>query len=489
MALASRQFWGNKKKLKKASEERQVSLSDLDKLSEIKDIKTRNKLLDVIGTDSFSYEFRRANDEQIRTEKEKMWRELAKKHNLTEIKKTDRWSGKYTQAGPAKDKKDFEDKIVKGVEFFSPEGGICFLYKKANVAKKPEKSPERIKRDECVSALNAENERMYNSRIEYVKNIKVAEIKGCESLIIKTIVTAALERRLYNVPDRLKAVMGNDDKKDDAAALFKTAYCTFGDSKYFSCHDLNGEYEKSNPLEDVYKFLKACGYTMSEAEEKILSGESELYYHVDPIAKEVKEEIDRLAVFDVNEKLLDNIYKLLKDDNKDALVELVTSCARDKVCYFCGADVKCDRRSPSSKCWKPDEEQIEEDVDNFFEAYHRIKERAILAGKSEMSYGVDAAVDKITDEVKLNIRELPMLDLSDESVDEIYRLLCEENKEELVEFFTEEARKNKECFYCGAECPRTPYSTTDGCWEADVEEIEDGVDEIIDAYHEIKERG
>ena len=48
----------------KRSQQRQVSLADYEKLNEITDIETRNKLLDVLGTNNFNNEFERAKRAQ-----------------------------------------------------------------------------------------------------------------------------------------------------------------------------------------------------------------------------------------------------------------------------------------------------------------------------------------------------------------------------------------------------------------------------------------
>lgn len=381
----------DREKLKEIVEDRQISLGEIDKLSEIKDIKKRNKLLDIIGTNSFEYEVKRTVQAEKDDESNKMWRELAEQFGLTELKDKDRWSGEYDNISNAHNRKEFEAAVKKKAKFFFPLGNYCNLYKKAS-SKKPRKSKEEIEREERVARLNLECERMYNSRAEFVKNISEGELKGGIDYIAGVIVHEGIDntRFWWTLARELLKLFGLEQEPNgkDAAhkataianskpmvALFRFAYCLLDDNKDAKCHDYSGKYNKNERLERIYDLLETFGYRTSDAEESILSGSSEMYYRVDPIAKEVKDEIGRLAMFDLNEKLVDKIYKLLQEENKEELVELVTSCARDKVCYFCGADVKCDRQSASAKCWKADEEQIEEDVDSFFEAYHRIKER------------------------------------------------------------------------------------------------------------------
>lgn len=370
-------------KLKKASEERQISLTDLARLDEIKDIETRNKLLDVIGTNSFNYELSRAKDDEKRAGKEAMWRELAKKHKLTEIDKKDRWSGKYTSVETVHSKKEFEGAIGNGAEFFSPEGSTCFLYKKAKAGKKPEKTPEQIEQEECYNALSAESERMYNSRLEYVKSVTAADVKDCAELIAKTIVREGLEGRIYNVSGKLGSVMGVDSNADgrkqaadDAfneplTALFKFAYCTLDDVKWRTCFNGLGEYEKNATLLKVYEFLEGCGYQVSDAEKDILSGKSELFY----CGREARDAIRAVFSEDAfDETFVGKMYEILKAGaDKDEMCKLVSEYAKGKLCDYCEQDDKCAKNKPNAKCWKGDEYYIEESVEKISARYWGIR--------------------------------------------------------------------------------------------------------------------
>lgn len=381
-------------KLKKVSDERQVSLGELTKLEEIKDIETRNKLLDVVGTASFNYEFRRAKDEEKREEKEVIWRGLAEKHKLIEIQKSDRWSNKYTNIATAHNQEEFENAVKNKAAFFSPEGSICFMYTKATV-KAAKKSKEDIRRGECLEKLDAEFERMYNSRLEFVKNVSESDVKeGTEyitGVIIREVVRNtpswySMAKEVLNILHINKAVneVGAVSKAEETAknkpisTLFKFAYCLLNDSEYCKCCSLKAEYQKNEKLEQIYDLLETFGYQISDAEEDMLSGKSEMFYRPDPIADQVKGEIRKVFSEDAfDDNFVGKLYELLKSgSDKQAMVDLVSEYAKGKVCTYCDQDMKCNKGKATAKCWRSDEYCIENATDEIAERYRVIKGKA-----------------------------------------------------------------------------------------------------------------
>ncbi len=376
----------DKDKLRKVSQ-RQISLSELDKLNEIKDIEKRNKLLDLVGTSSFNYELRRVKDDEARAENEAMWRELGKKHGLVEIERSNGWE--YMYIATAHSETEFEDIVKKKALFFSVGSGLCFLYKKKS-KKSPKKSKEEIEREKCVEELKDECKRMLNARTEFIKNISAADVKGCESVIAATIVKAATSPtftgRCYNISAKLKDAMGMENQEDadivkaatkePLTVLFKFAYLAIDDSEYLRLYNDKGEYLMNKKLNEIYDFLEACGYQVSDTEAAILNGSSEMFYHVDPIADEVKDEIRKIFPEDAfDETFVNKMYELLKSGaDKDAMCKLVSEYAKGKVCEFCVQDDKCKKDKPSAKCWKADEYYIRNAVDEVAARYRVIKD-------------------------------------------------------------------------------------------------------------------
>jgi len=84
------------KRLKKLSEERQLSIGDFDKLAGIEDVKKRNELLEVMGTNNFEYRLKAALEEQARAKVKPLLMKILAEIGAKEMKNSsDRWNGKY----------------------------------------------------------------------------------------------------------------------------------------------------------------------------------------------------------------------------------------------------------------------------------------------------------------------------------------------------------------------------------------------------------
>lgn len=287
--------------LKKVSE-RQISILDLDKLSKIEDIKQRNKVLETIGTVNFEYELRRVLQEQKRKADEARWRVALKEAGIKEISNKDLWSDKYRSPNHnnyfyTSDKVTvLDDLIEKGQEyFFAFSGGFGYLRIK-NIKDANSEEPEKIERQEAlkrerIKSLDEAFSRAYELRAAFVSRLSET---GAKKLFTSAVLQIAKDRNLYDDLDVTASILGFELGKDEDRevdvddledliasspykALIALAYTTLDDSSRQKCIDWQGEYYENENFKDIYTFLEALGYEISDEEKALMDGTSELY--------------------------------------------------------------------------------------------------------------------------------------------------------------------------------------------------------------------
>ena len=285
----------DQQKLEKAAE-RQISLTDISKLNEIKSVEARNKLLDSIGTRNFEWECSQALRKEQDAEADLMWKELGNKHGLKKIKPSDVWSIKYsTIMSGAKTAEDFEKAVKKGAKFYAPNGIYCALCKKAEKSAgsaKSDISPEEAERLERKRKLEGAFKQAYELREAFVQGISNAAAKKKIDFIAKT-----EAERIANCgylsfnSEKVAKLLGIEyDRSDESKQAFVEAagkmpeklaliiaYCLFNDDGYAYCVTWRGEYTPNGKLEKIYKFLENFGYKISDTERALLDGSSEMY--------------------------------------------------------------------------------------------------------------------------------------------------------------------------------------------------------------------
>lgn len=289
-------------KLKKAAE-RQVSLTDIDRLNQIEDITLRNKLLNDIGTKNFGYRIESALSEQERKTHDKKWRELAETNGLKEIASEERWNGSYSRicscTNPENDEEieKFNAAITDKDElFFFINYGTITLYERADKAEfdpaEIERAKDREKRERRIAMLREANERAYNLRIEFLKNLSNTKakkhIKEITSLLGERfygsgyygIFQQGICNQLMNIEadqtDRHSALKETVEHTPELSLLYMVyAYC--GDDKTSGYADWNGYYSENKRLDRLYDFLETLSYEESDEEAALRNGTSELY--------------------------------------------------------------------------------------------------------------------------------------------------------------------------------------------------------------------
>lgn len=287
--------------LKKVSG-RQISFGDIDKLQEIEDLDTRNKVLQDIGTANFNNSLRSA------VEKEKKEKELAGMRAIFNAKglKEVTWNEyreKYNYEHAIDGKVDnleerIDDAISKGVTayYFSYVTTFYLLTdKKTQVEKTPEQlaAEEREReRKQRYSLLEGTFKRLHQLRREFVNNypLKQATINldkiasyilvcGINGDLFDEIPKEEFEKLLFGKETVISSYeeMCAEIEPSAAAKALLVAVWLLTDGDDLDCYDWYCRYDSDARLEMIYEFLESLGYEMSDEERELITGESELY--------------------------------------------------------------------------------------------------------------------------------------------------------------------------------------------------------------------
>lgn len=296
-------------KLKKVSSERQISMSDLDELNKISDIRTRNSLLSDIGTGNFQFRLTQAVESEKNNRKLDIAVELMKKRGIPPYTKGD---GDKIYAGafivrsdvPAEVEKEFENRFGKfsGLSYERYINSACiYVYRDRTESEKlsSKAAAERQRQtDYCRNIIRRVNHDLWLARLTFIRSYKEKDAREHFGDIAKVIARCTAQGD-YHDRDRadLRLIMQIDDDADDetvddkvamAAAstpsllMLWTAYDLLDDS-YDADGYVAGVYD-GNPgynaiieekLNRIYAFLIALGYEMSEEEEDIRDGVSD----------------------------------------------------------------------------------------------------------------------------------------------------------------------------------------------------------------------
>lgn len=305
----------DQKKFKKAVDDGQISIGDLDRLSQIENLKSRNECLGKIGTPDFNMAVQKAAKNQAidaNMPAVKTWLKSVKAHKIND---SDKWNGKYDRVGSTiyiekwgeegnTPPKDIEKKPV----FYfigKPDTysyGQLDLYHEREKPKPVKRPQEEIDREKAMAEAHAQLEAAaaaaYDLRKAFVEKLTVTK-KNEQAILLGAIWAAAHEAINYNSPDRLAlyGILGIDEKqfyiperealvfenllKIPEADLAKFVYALFGDdAKQTCCSSYKKEFpawKRSVKLELIYRWLFSLGYEISTEEDAILTGEHEAF--------------------------------------------------------------------------------------------------------------------------------------------------------------------------------------------------------------------
>lgn len=323
-------------KLERIMKERgkQLTLEEFDKLAGVKDLKTRNKLLEEIGTRNFDYVVAAAKaaektKEMIPAVQEWIKNLPGKKEKVSE---SEAWGYDLLTLYPGveikkwKTEKDKADAALKKLQdgetlFYTvTTGGYLKLLKKREISKPKKKSAAEIKKEKEINAawdyLVEQSRLSYELRKKFIKEFEITKSNYNKVMEGFMLLLIARETCYGDVDlNELMAVVGMDGEKFQGATLGKKAidiiknldvgknkiikelpkfiWSCFDDSPEFIC-DGNvwrgqwPEYDRERPdICALYKWLEGLGYQISEVERGLIEG-TDIHYHLGDAKKEAE---------------------------------------------------------------------------------------------------------------------------------------------------------------------------------------------------------
>lgn len=280
----------------KESQIRQPTLADYDRLNQIKDIETRNKLLESIGTNNFDNLLYSAVKKQETEEEKEKIEKLCLEHGMTKVQNHDEIPSNYSYAGlfALKDLvgKDFADGRKR--YFYFAYSSNIYIY--AEALKKQEKNdPEEEKRkleeqrwDKLVEQAEEIDERCEALRRGFMLNTNFNDSNKQQELV--KFIVAQVATGVSNKAYRFGEVVENqDDENTDSyinehwsdnsgRMLMATAYalCQRSYEKlsfiYVGYNSKTISRKNSPDLNKFYALLCKLGYVMSDEEIQLRDG-------------------------------------------------------------------------------------------------------------------------------------------------------------------------------------------------------------------------
>lgn len=281
----------------KESQIRQPTLADYDRLNQIKDIETRNKLLESIGTNNFDNLLYSAVKKQETEEEKEKIEKLCLEHGMIKVQGFTEIPNDYDYMGifALKDLigKDFADGRKR--YFYFAYGSNIYIY--AEVFEKQEKNdPEEKKRkleeqrwDELVEQAAEIDERCEALRRGFMLETNFNDSNKKQELVkfIVAQVAAGFGNKRYYFKEIIEHDFEDDENidsyinehwNDSGRLLMATAYalCQTGYERFsFICVGYSSKTisRRNNPdLNRFYSLLCKLGYVMSDEEIQIRDG-------------------------------------------------------------------------------------------------------------------------------------------------------------------------------------------------------------------------
>ena len=281
-----------------AASERGATLMDFAALDGIDDIKTRNKVLEHVGTANFNYELKKTIDKQEADKRRKRWLELLE---TFATKTDDRKELRYVKIlyGAPDDFTIPEDSREIKYFYKVESWGLTLYREKTEEAPSPEEEARRIaeeRRKQLDKRIVEIETRMMELRDEFMENLSNAEAKKRLPSIAEWACQTALHKGFYiSDSDYLNvlAVSIPDDADDEQEeAIFeelklkaKDAHGKFFANMVFAakssrnlrCHNWDNSHRENVELREMYAYLESLGYEISDEELAMLDGTHEVF--------------------------------------------------------------------------------------------------------------------------------------------------------------------------------------------------------------------
>ena len=283
----------------KESQIRQPTLQDYDRLNQIKDIETRNKLLESIGTNNFDNLLYSAVKKQKADEEKEKIEKLCLEHGMIKAQKYDEIPSNYEYTGffALKDLigKDFADGRKR--YFYFGYGGNVYIYAEAlekqekNDAEEEKRKLEEQRWDELEEQTEEINERCEALRRGFMLDTNFNDNNKKQELVkfIVAQVAAGTSNRDSRFEEIIEHIFEYDENIDSyinehwsdnsGRMLMATAYALCQSNSYERFSFILVGYKsktisrKINPeLNRFYNLLCKLGYVMSDEEIQLRDG-------------------------------------------------------------------------------------------------------------------------------------------------------------------------------------------------------------------------
>lgn len=283
----------------KESQIRQPTLADYDRLNQIKDIETRNKLLESIGTNNFDNLLYSAVKKQETEEEKEKIEKLCLEHGMTKVQNHDEIPSNYEYTGTfvLKDLigKDFADGRKR--YFYFAYGSNIYIYaeelkkqEKNDAAEEEKRKLEEQRWDELVDQAEEIDERCEALRRGFMLDTNFNDSNKKQELVkfIVAQVAAEASNKKYRFEEIIEHDFEDDENidsyinehwnNDSGRMLMATVYALsqriYGSFDYISVNYSDKTFSRKNNLDlnRFYALLCKLGYVMSDEEIQLRDG-------------------------------------------------------------------------------------------------------------------------------------------------------------------------------------------------------------------------
>jgi ParB family chromosome partitioning protein len=280
----------------KESQIRQPTLADYDRLNQIKDIETRNKLLESIGTNNFDNLLYSAVKKQETEEEKEKIEKLCLEHGMTKVQNHDEIPSNYEYTGffELKDLigKDFAD--GRNRYFYFGYGSNIYIYAEAldkqekNDAEDEKRKLEEQRWDELVEQAEEIDERCEALRIGFMLDTNFNDSSKKQELVkfIVAQVAAGASRNAHrfsevvenqdaeNIDNYINEHWGDNSGRLLMAAAYASCQRTYEKLSfiYVGYNSKTISRKNSPDLNKFYALLCKLGYVMSDEEIQLRDG-------------------------------------------------------------------------------------------------------------------------------------------------------------------------------------------------------------------------
>lgn len=289
----------NQDTLKKVSS-RQVSLFDFDKLAQIEDVEKRNEVLKEIGTANYERAIKNAIDAQTREKYECEWRTFLLGKGLAEIDYAETFGSKYHSC----EKSYFmmgtsaanEYRLAGDEKYFSFNHKTVY-FRRDNSKEDNQKAVEQERKNAIIrerkEKLYEATARAFSLRHDFVFGMSDAEAKKKLPSIIEYDIRRDWESSAqggyymrYIHENFTEYSLSTKDgyhaiSEDVNNAIYRSflrhVYVRWSDNNMLGYSDWSGKWNNNERLSLIYDFLIKLGYEISDEENALRDGTSELF--------------------------------------------------------------------------------------------------------------------------------------------------------------------------------------------------------------------